>query len=221
MADPPDKPKGLVDLVQEGAGNVLDGLGHGLERAGAALATPENADVAALLPAADLPELGKDGPLGALASRLDREADLFRAVALRALARVGWVERIAQTLVVIAVACEIVVAAAAVFLATFGGAAEGRAGLLLVAALVVAAAGAGAALSAARMRTSQARVADDALARARSVEDRLFRVGIAMEWRSAGPVLYQDALARLERDASPAAAIGHGAGSVLDDVGGG
>jgi len=42
------------------------------------------------------------------------------------------------------------------------------------------------------------------LARAKSVEDRLFRVGLTMEWRGAGDTLYQDALARLERDATAA-----------------
>lgn len=198
--------KGLVDLVQEGAGAALDGLGEGLERAGAALATPENADVAALLPAADLPDVASadDGPLGLLATRLDREADLFRAVALRELARIGWVERIAQTLVVVAAACELAVAVCAVLVAMFGGVADGRMGLLLLAAFVVALAGGGASWSASRVRKAHAKTADDALRQARAVEDRLFRVALAMEWKGAGATLYQDALARLERDASPA-----------------
>lgn len=206
MGDPPPppqappKPKGLVDLLQEGAGNVMEGLGGGLEKAGAALATPENAEIAALLPATNLPELGADGPLGMIATRLDREADLFRAVAVRELSRSGWVERIAQTVVVIAATCMAVVAATAVTLALFGGAGEGRASMLLLAAFVVGIGGVGAAVSASRMRAAHAKLAEEALNRARAVEDRLFRVGIAMEWRSAGPTLYQDALARLERD---------------------
>lgn len=197
---PPPKPKGLVDLLQEGADTVMGGLGDGLEKAGAALATPENAEIAALLPATNLPELTVDGPLGMLATRLDREADLFRAVALRELARSGWVERIAQTVVVIAAACMAAVAATAVTLAVFGGSVDGRASLLVLAAFVVGAGGLGAALSAARMRATHAKLAREALDRARAVEDRLFRVGIAMEWRTAGATLYQDALARLERD---------------------
>lgn len=202
-----EKPKGLVELVHEGAGNVIDGLGHGLERsferAGAALATPENADVTALLAAVDLPEIAADGPLGAIALRLDREADLFRGVALRELARVGWVSRIAQTVVVAAAACEIGVALAAVMLAVFGGPVEGRLGLLFLAAAVVGMAGVGVTASASRLRSAHARLAEEALSRARVIEDRLFRVGLAMEWRAAGPVLFQDALARLERDAAP------------------
>jgi hypothetical protein len=206
----PQKPKGLVELVHESAGEVIGGIGHGLERgferAEAALATPESADVTALLASVDLPELPSDGPLGAIALRLDREADLFRGVALRELARVGWVSRIAQTVVVAAATCEVAVAVCAVVLAVFGGAGDGRFGLLLLAACIVGAAGLGVAASASRMRNAHARLADDALARARVIEDRLFRVGLTMEWRGAGTAFYQDALARLERDASPAAA---------------
>lgn len=205
---PPLKPKGLVELVQERASSTLSGIGQGLERgfdrAGAALATPENADVTALLASVDLPELASDGPLGAIALRLDREADLFRGVALRELARVGWVSRIAQTMVVVAAACEIAVAACAVILAVFGSSAgDGRMGMLFLAACVVGVAGIGAAFSGAKMRATHATLADEALARARAIEDRLFRVGLTMEWKTAGPTLYQDALARLERDASP------------------
>lgn len=205
VADPRELPRGLVELVHETTGDVIHGLGQGLERAGAALATPENADVTALLSAVDLPELTSDGPLGALALRLDREADLFRGVALRELARVGWVSRITQTMVVATATCAIAVAACAVMLAVFGGTIEGRLGLLLLAATVVGAAGVGVAAAAARTRTAHTQLAHDALARARVIEERLFRVGLTMEWRSAGPTLYQEALARLERDASPSA----------------
>jgi preprotein translocase subunit SecE len=200
-----DPPKGLVELVQETTGDVIHGLGQGLERAGAALATPENADVTALLASVDLPELSSEGPLGAIATRLDREADLFRGVALRELARVGWVSRITQTMVVVMATCAVAVAACAVVVAVFGGMVDGRLGLLVLAAAVVGAAGVGVAASASRMRTAHTQLAHDALARARVIEDRLFRVGLAMEWRSAGPTLYQDALARLERDVSPVA----------------
>ena len=81
----------------------------------------------------------------------------------------------------------------------------GQLGLLFLAAAVVGAAGAGVAVSAGRIRTAPTLLAHDALARARVIEERLFRVGLTMEWRSAGPILYQDALTRLERDASPSA----------------
>lgn len=216
MNDPPQKPKGLVELVQESAATTIAGIGHGfergLDRASEALATPENADMSALLAAVDLPELASDGPLGAIALRLDREADLFRGVALRELARVGWVERIAQTMVVAAATCEVAVAVVAVFLAVFGGAVEGRLGLLFLAAVLVGLAGIGVAASASRTRAAHTRLADSALARARALEERLFRVGLTMEWKSAGPTLYQDALARLERDTSPAPAPPAGEG---------
>lgn len=211
MADPAEKPKGLVELVHETTGDVIHGLGQGFERAGAALATPDSADVTSLLAAVDLPELAADGPLGALALRLDREADLLRGVALRELARVSWVSRITQTMVVATATCAIAVAACAVVLAIFGMTLEGRLGLLVLAAGVVGAAGVGVAASAARMRAAHTELAHDALARARTIEDRLFRVGLTMEWKSAGPTLYQDALARLERDTStPATRAGEG-----------
>ena len=116
---------------------MIHGLGQGFERAGAALATPENADVTALLASVDLPELASEGPLGSLALRLDCEADLFRGVALRELARVGWVSRITQTMVVATATCAVAVAACAVVLAVFGGTIEGRLGLLVLAAAVV------------------------------------------------------------------------------------
>lgn len=206
MTDAPQKPKGLVELVHEGAGNVMEGLGHGLDRAVAALATPEGAELTSLLAAVDLPELASEGPLGAIALRLDREADLFRGVALRELSRIGWVERVAQTIVVAAAACEAAVAATAVVLAVFGGPLEGRIGLLFLAATIVGLAGASAAWSASRTRVAHTKLAEAALGRARALEERLFRVGLTMEWKSAGPTLYQDALARLERDVSPAPA---------------
>lgn len=206
MTEAPQKPKGLAELLHDGAGSVVDSLGHGLDRAGVALAPPEGAELGSLLAAVDLPELASDGPLGAIALRLDREADLFRGVALRELSRIGWVERIAQAMVVAAAACEVAVAATAVVLAVFGGPVEGRIGLLLLAAVIVGLAGAFVAWSASRTRTAHGKLADDALGRARALEERLFRVGLAMEWKAAGPTLYQDALARLERDVSPAPA---------------
>lgn len=234
------KPRGLVDLVQEGAKKTIAGLGavgrglegagtglgrglegagagigrglegasagigRGLEGASAALATPDSADLAPLLPAVDLPELPADGPLGALATRLDREADLCRGLALRELARVAWTTRITQTVVIVAAACEILIATAAAGVALVGGVGDGRAGLFLLAALIVAG-GAGLVLAAAgRARASHTKLADDATLRARSLEERIFRVAIALEWRRAGEPLYQDALARLERDIAPA-----------------
>jgi hypothetical protein len=228
VGDPPPpapKPKGLVELVKEGAhrtisglgkgfdvgmegaGHALEGAGHALEGASHALAAPEAAELAPLFSQADLPNLAGAGPLGAISTRLDREADLFRSIALRELARIGWVERVTQSVVVVAAVCEIVIAACATAAALFGGTLEGRAGLFFLAALVVAT-GAGVVLfSTARTRASHGKLADAALARAKAIEEKILRVGIAMEWRAAGDALFQDALARLERDVAPSPQI--------------
>jgi hypothetical protein len=177
---------GLVDLAKETAEHAWTGLERSLA----------GADLAPLLPAADLPALPATGALGALAERLDREADLFRNVALRELARVAWVERVTHGVVVALAGCEVGVAAIAVVCALLG-AVEGRAPLLFLAAFVIAAGAAGVAFAHAAAATA-------ALGRARDVEDRIFRLGIALEWRAGDAALYQDALARLERDLSPA-----------------
>lgn len=214
MDDAP-KAKGLVELVKETATKTfvglgrgldagLDASGHALEGAGRALAAPEATELAPLMGAADLPSIvAVDrplGPLSALSERLDREADLFRGIALRELARVGWVERVTQSVVVAAAVCEGVIAACASAAALFATPIEGRTGLFFVAALIVAIGAATVIYAAARVRGSHARLAEQALARAKEIEARMFRVALALEWRGAGDALFQDALARLERD---------------------
>lgn len=202
VVDPDPKPKGLVDLVQEGARDALAGLERGMTRgfseANAALATPDAADLAPLLAATDLPELPQDGPLGSIGIRLDREADFLRNVALRELARVAWMQRLTLIVVVATVVCEIIVAACATFSALMG-AFEGRGGLFALAAFILAGAAGGTAFIVSRSRVAHSDLAKDALSRARAIEERIFRLGVVMEWRAAGPALYQDALARLER----------------------
>lgn len=194
----PPTPAGLGELVRRSAEEAVDRLGDGLERAGIALAAPEGADLAPLLAATDLPDVPNDGALGALAARLDKEADLFRNVALRELARVAWVDRLTQTAWLVLAGCEVLVAACASATAVLG--AEGRASAFLVAGLLVGVGGVGVTAAAARIRTAHAELARDALARAQAIEDRYYQVGLALEWRSAGPVLFQEALARLERE---------------------
>lgn len=203
------RPAGLVDLVTEQARSALDrlerGVDRGFEGANAALATPDEAALGPLLAAGadDLPELAVEGPLASLSVRLDREADLLRSVALRELARVAWMERLALIVVVVAFVGEIVVAGAATLSAVAGLGSEGRTGLLALAAIVLAGAAGGAAAVVAKSRTAHRGLALEALARARAVEERIGRVAIALEWRASGPALFQDALARLEREGAP------------------
>lgn len=195
-----------MELVEQSARDAVDGLNRGMLRgfteANAALAAPEGAELAPLLAATDLPELPADGPLGSIGVRLDREADLLRNVALRELARVGWMERVTLLVLVATVVCEVLVAACATFSALMG--AEGRGGLFALAAIILAGSAGGVAAVISRSRAAHRALATDALARARVIEQRIFRLALVMEWRAAGPVLYQDALARLERDDVPA-----------------
>jgi hypothetical protein len=199
---PREREGGLVELVGQSARTALEKLearmDRGLTDANAALATPEGADLRPLLSATDLPEVPGDGPLGNLGVRLDREADLLRNVALRELSRVGWMERLGLIVMVIAFVGELVVAACATLSAVMG--ADGRGTLFALAALTLAGAAAGTALAVSRSRAEHRTLALDALSRARVVEERIFRLALVMEWRTAGAVLYQDALARLERE---------------------
>jgi hypothetical protein len=181
------------------------GMSRGLTEANAALTTPEGAELAPLLAATDLPELPSEGPLGSIGVRLDREADLLRNVALRELARVGWMERISLMVIIAAVVSEIVVAGCATLSAMMGS--DGRAGLFALAALILAGAAGGTTFVIAKSRAAHRALAAESLSRARKVEERIFRLALVMEWRLAGPELYQDALARLERDVSPPTAV--------------
>jgi hypothetical protein len=181
------------------------GMTRGLTEANAALTTPEGAELAPLLAATDLPELPSEGPLGSIGVRLDREADLLRNVALRELARVGWMERISLMVIIAAVISEIVVAGCATLSAMMGG--DGRVGLFALAALILAGAAGGTTFVIAKSRAAHRQLAAESLTRARKVEERIFRLALVMEWRLAGPELYQDALARLERDVSPPTAV--------------
>ena len=206
---PPPEPKGLAEVMHaraeraltglgRGLGPSLEGLGAQLGGARAALDAPAEADLAPLLPTADLPEVAADGPLGAIAIRLDREADLHRGVALRELARVAWTTRIAQAVAVVGFVVEVLIAAAATLRGLGGGAVEGRASLFVLAALITAGGAGFVLLAATRAREVHGRLADDAARRARAVEDRLFRVGIALERARAGGREREAALERLE-----------------------
>lgn len=188
----------IADALEEGARDALKGLERGLVKADDALKAPDGSDLSALLGSTDLPELPTEGALGSLGVRLDREADLHRNVALRELGRVAWVDRITLIVALAAFLGEAAIAACATA-STLVGIVEGRSGLFLLAALILAAGAAGFAAIVASSRRLHRDLAMDALARARSIEEELFRLGVVMEWRAAGPTLHQEALARLER----------------------
>lgn len=210
--------KGTAAL-EEGAHKALDSLEHGatklntgahaaleaaqrraqaaLAKADAALSAPAAADLTPLLAATDLPELPSAGALGSLGVRLDREADLYRNVALRELARVSWIDRVTLISVMVAFIGEAGVAACAAFSGLIGSN-DGRGSLFALAATILAVAPAGVAAVVAGARRMHKDLAADALTRSRSIEERLFQLGVVMEWRGTEPALFQDALARLE-----------------------
>lgn len=188
----------IADALEERARDALKGLEQGLMKADAVLKAPDGSDLAALLGSTDLPELPADGALGSLGVRLDREADLHRNVALRELGRVAWVDRITLIVVLLAFVGEAAIAACATA-STLVGVIEGRSGLFALAALILAGGAAGFAAIVSSSRRIHKDLAMDSLARARAIEDELFRLGVVMEWRAAGPTLFQEALARLER----------------------
>lgn len=201
VSEAADKAKELASDLEETAHDAAGELGKkahiALSTANKALSAPEGADLAPLLSATDLPELPQEGALGSLGVRLDREADLYRNVALRELGRVAWIDRVTLTMVVFAFLGEAALAAAAGFSAMIG-AIEGRGGLFALAAIILAAAPAGMAAIVASSRRMHRQLATEALERSRSIEERIFQLGLAMEWRTTEAPLFQDALARLE-----------------------
>jgi hypothetical protein len=201
VSDAAEKAKELASDLEETASEAADVLGKkaqgALATANKALAAPEGADLAPLLSATDLPELPQEGALGSLGVRLDREADLYRNVALRELGRVAWIDRVTLTVAVLAFLGEAALAAAAGFSA-IAGAIEGRGSLFALAAIILAAGPAGIAAIVASSRKMHRALATEALERSRSIEEKIFQLAVTMEWRKTEPPLFQDALARLE-----------------------
>jgi hypothetical protein len=179
------------------------GLRAGLTKAESALAAPKGTDIEGLLSETNLPELELDDPIASLAIRLDREGDLWRNFSLREIARLGWADRIAQTICILAVLADVALGVVAALAALVGGdnapnkmiLLGGAAAILSLGALVLAWVTRG-------IRRTRHSLAREALSRADVAELRLHRVGIVLGWRKQDVALYQEALARLERDAN-------------------
>lgn len=191
---------GVTPVVAAAGERVRDGLG----KVGEALradAGDAGQIHAALLAQADLPELAQADALASLAKRLDSEADFWRAVAMRQLARAAWTERLGVTASLLLLIGGVVLAAIAAFRALFataGGSATAMLigvglGVLLVAAIAVG-------RLAARLRQGQMDAVRDALVRADMAEVRLHRIALLMEMRAAARESYAAALAELEAD---------------------
>lgn len=174
-------------------------VGRGLRRAGRELEAPSGSEVAALIAEANLPEIDGDDALAALTRRLDREADLWRNLAIRELAHVAWANRIAHLSSALTIVGVLGLAALAAFESLLS-ASGGRALLLVVGASVLAMGAIVATAASASVRRSQREVVRDALVRADLAELRLHRVAVAIAAAKADPANAREAIARLERD---------------------
>lgn len=175
------------------------GLSSALGGAEQLLAGPSGASVAGLLGETDLPELD-ERPLESLARRLDREADLWRSLALRQLAQADFALRGLYIVWTLALLASLGLAGLAVFTALVAPA-EALARLALFGASG-GAVGLGVAWSLwlhGRQRSARLEVARQALTRADLAELRLHRLALvlAQQGTADGPA----ALQRLEQDA--------------------
>lgn len=189
--------------IRGSAERVSVHLGESFDKARAALDTPAAPELESLYQSADLPALIATDPIGSLALRLDRESDLWRSLALRALARAAWADRIAQGAGVLAGIGAVALAVITGFGVLFGaGGVEGRLALMC-GSLGALAVGVGLVSWTSRgIRRAQRDLAREALLRADLAELRLHRVGMVSAQLQVDPEAGKQALARLERDVS-------------------
>jgi hypothetical protein len=178
-------------------------MGERLQKASDALEEPQGAELDGLYASADLPALDLADPIGSIVARLDRESDLFRGIALRALARAGWADRIAQGSSLFMGLGAAALAVIAALAALFGADSAWPRVLLLGSALSALSVGAGVVtLISSSVRRAQREIARDALERADLVELRLHRVGVVTALLQTDEASGKRALDRLERDVS-------------------
>jgi hypothetical protein len=175
-------------------------LRRGLQQASHLIATGKE-EHDRLIGRADLPDLVGDDPVAALGVRLDREADLWRAMALGEIARATFVGRVVLTTAILAFVGTVGLSIVGWAGAALGlGDAAARA-LLAGAGVLALAVGAGiVAWIGASIRAAHQRAARDAFARADLAELRLHRVAVVLALRRAEEGSSKDALLRLERD---------------------
>ncbi len=201
-----EKAQVMKRKVAENVGPVaeaaLGGVRAGLHKVGDALRVDEPHSLSPeLLSQADLPEVLTEDALASLAKRLDREADFWRGVAMRQLARVAWTERLGVTSSLLLLVGGVVLGAIAAFRALFateGGSSTAMligvgVGVLVTAAVVVNRLLRG-------LRQGQIDSVKEALRRADLSEMRLHRIAFLMELRQVGEGGYVAALTGLEAD---------------------
>lgn len=181
-------------------------VSRGVHSVGRALEDPAAAALAAeVLKQSDLPEVEAQAPLASLAVRLDREADLWRGLALRQLARASWMERIAISSLVIAFGMVVALSVIAAFRALFASGSLTGSGsmvaLLLGVGVGLLTIGSGVIHAVtARVRRGQIEVARESLLRADLSKLRLQRVAVLLELRSHDAQAFRSALQKLESE---------------------
>jgi hypothetical protein len=187
------------EALQEGAGQVASVIGGGLRRATAALSAPASSELDQLSSGTDLPEIAVEDALAALSVRLDREADFWRALALKAMSRAAWADRTSQFAAIVAVVGCAALAGITGLEAVFGGGSV-RALLVLAGATALVLGSAAAALVSSSIRRGQREISREALARADIAEIRLHRVAVVLAIRNDDRGSLPEALKRLEKD---------------------
>ena len=178
---------------------------RGVKSVGQALEDPAAAAFASeVIKQSDLPEVDAQAPLSSLALRLDREADLWRGLAMRQIVRASWMERISVSTTVIAFGMGVTLSAIAAFRALFassGLSAGWMVALLLGVGVIVLSAGC---LAIQRVTTAVRRgqidVARESLQRADLCELRLQRLAVLLELRGQDAASYRTALQQLESE---------------------
>ena len=199
----PEPASSTTPRTNDDAERALRSVSRGLDYAARVLDAPAGTAIEDLLGATDLPTLTGDNPLLELAARLDCEADLWRNLALRELARLEFRAKTNGALVIVFLAADLALAALAGVGALFGSAsAWERAGLLATGAVIVTVAAAFTAAQGARARQASEQLVRTALARADLAELRLHRIGIALAYGKTENAQSLEAISRLERDAT-------------------
>jgi len=187
--------------IAPAAGKAAEAMRSGVDQAARALSDPAEAGAKEMDALADLPEVEGDDPLLSLGTRLDREADFYRGIALRQLARAAWMDRISVIGAVVAAIGVAVLAAIAGFRALF--APDGAwhvAALLGVGAFLLLVSSLTLGRVASRIRAGQAQSAREAFARADLAELRLHRIGALLALRSVDAAAFGEVLRALEGD---------------------
>jgi hypothetical protein len=150
---------------------------------------------------ANLPEIEGEAPLVSLGIRLDREADFWRALAMRQLSRAAWMDRLSISSTVVLLVGVIVLASISAFRALFASDAAVQVTILLgVSALLLVIGAATIQRATAKVRQGQLDVTREALARSDLSEARLHRLAALIEMRTSDPEGYRTALRELEAD---------------------